>query len=62
MCKIIDDYAREIADERAAEVLAKNVEALAETTGSIDKACSLLKITRSQYDEAKALLEKNLTV
>ena len=30
MCKIIDDYAHELADERAAEVLVKNVETLAE--------------------------------
>ena len=58
MCKIIDDYAHELADERAAEV--KNVETLAETTGSIDNACSLLKITRRQYDDTKALLEKSL--
>ncbi|MEE0218294.1 MAG: hypothetical protein U0H95_12240 [Lachnospira sp.] len=60
MCKIIDDYAHELADERAAEVLVKNVETLAETTGSIDNACSLLKITRRQYDDTKALLEKSL--
>ena len=49
MCKIIDDYAHELADERAAEVLVKNVETLAETTGSIDNACSLLKITRRHF-------------
>lgn len=62
MCKIIEDYANEIADERAAEVLVKNIETLAETTESIDKACSLLKITRKQYDDAKALLDKTLVV
>lgn len=62
MCKIIEDYANEIADERAAEVLVETIDNIAETLGSIDKACSLAKITRKQYDEAKALLEKALTV
>ncbi|MEE0218295.1 MAG: PD-(D/E)XK nuclease family transposase [Lachnospira sp.] len=62
MCKIIDDYAHEIADERSAEDLVKYIETLSETAGSIDNACSLLKVTRRQYDDAKALLEKSLTV
>lgn len=55
MCKIIDDYAHELADERAAEVLVEIIENIAETLGSIDKACSLAKVTRRQYDDAKAL-------
>ena len=58
MCRIIEEY----GDERAAETLVKNIETLAETTESIDKACGLLKITRKQYDDAKALLEKTLVV
>ena len=58
MCSIIEEY----VDERAAEMLIKHVDALVETTGSINKACDLLKITRKQYDDAKALLEKTLTV
>ncbi len=58
MCKIIEDY----GDERAAEVLVETIDNIAETLGSIDKACSLAKITRKQYDDAKALLEKALTV
>ena len=62
MCKIIDDYADEIAAERAAEDLVKYIETLSKTAGSIDNACSLLKVTRRQYDDAKALLEKSLTV
>lgn len=71
MCSIIEDYAREYAkeyakeyaDERTAEMLVNNIETLAETTESIDKACELLKITRRQYEEAKKLLEeKTITV
>ena len=66
MCDIIKDYAKEYAkeyaDEREAEMLIKYVDALVETTGSINKACELLKITRKQYDDAKELLEKSLTV
>ncbi len=58
MCNIIEEY----ADERAAEMLVKYVDTLVETTGSVDKACELLKITRKQYDDAKALLEKTLAV
>ena len=58
MCSIIEEY----VDERAAEMLIKHVDALVETTGSINKACELLKITRKQYDDAKELLEKSLTV
>ena len=57
MCDIIREY----GDERAAETLVKNIEALAETTKSIDKACGLLKITRKQYEDAKALLEKTVS-
>ena len=56
MCSIIEEY----ANEEKAEMLIKYVETLAETTESIDKACELLKITRKQYDDAKALLEKTL--
>ena len=44
------------------ETLVKNIETLADSTGSIDKACELLKITRKQYDDAKALLGKTLVV
>jgi hypothetical protein len=62
MCKIIEEYEDERAAESAAETLVKNIETLADSTGSIDKACELLKITRKQYDDAKALLEKILVV
>ena len=62
MCKIIEEYGDERAAESAAETLVKNIETLADSTGSIDKACELLKITRKQYDDAKALLEKTLVV
>ena len=62
MCDIIKDYAKEYAEEEKAEMLIKYVDTLVETTGSVDKACELLKITRKQYDDAKALLEKTLAV
>ena len=62
MCDIIKDYAKEYADQRAAEMLIKHVDALVETTGSVNKACELLKITRKQYEAAKELIEKTLTV
>ena len=66
MCDIIKDYAKEYAKEYAeeekAEMLIKHVDTLVETTGSVDKACELLKITRKQYEAAKALIEKTLTV
>lgn len=70
MCSIIEEYAREYAREYAeeyaneekAEMLVKHVDKLAETTESTDKACKLLGITRKQYDDAKKLLEKILTV
>lgn len=61
MCNIIEDYARDYAEEEKAEMLVKHIDTLAETTGNIDKACELLKVTRKQYDDAKALLEKTLT-
>ena len=38
------------------------IETAAAELGSIEKACNLLKVTRKQYDDAKALLEKTLVV
>lgn len=66
MCDIIKDYAKEYAkeyaDERAAEVLVEIIENIARSTGSIDEACEIAKKSRKQYDAAKELLEKSLTV
>ena len=58
MCDIIKEY----ADERAAEVLVEIIENIARSTGSIDEACEIAKKSRKQYDAAKELLEKSLTV
>lgn len=65
MCKIIEEYGDERAAEAAAEATAKTLVNVIETAaelGSIEKACNLLKVTRKQYDDAKALLEKTLVV
>lgn len=62
MCKIIEEYGDERAAEAAAKTLANNIETAAAELGSIEKACNLLKVTRKQYDDAKALLGKTLVV
>ena len=63
MCNIIEeyakDYAKKYAEEEKTEMLIKHVDTLAETTGSVDKVCELLKITLKQYEDAKALIEKH---
>ena len=58
MCDIIKEY----ADERAAEMLVNNIETLAKKIGTVEEACDMLNITEQQYEDAKALLEKTLTV
>lgn len=62
MCDIIKDYAKEYAEERAAEMLVNNIETLAKKIGTVEEACDMLNITEQQYENAKALLEKTLTV
>ena len=62
MCNIIEEYADERADEREAEMLVKHVDTLVQKLGTIEEACEMLNITKKQYDDAKALLEKTLTV
>lgn len=62
MCKIIEEYGDERAAESAAETLVKNIETAANKLGSIDEACDFLNVSRDQYDDAKALLEKTLVV
>lgn len=62
MCKIIEEYGDERAAEAAAKTLANNIETAAAKLGSIEKACNLLKVTRKQYDDAKALLGKALVI
>ena len=66
MCDIIKDYAKEYAkeyaEERAAELLVNNIETLAKKIGTVEEACDMLNITEQQYENAKALLEKTLTV
>ena len=52
----------ERAAESAAETLVKNIETAANKLGSIDEACDFLNVSRDQYDDAKALLEKTLVV
>lgn len=62
MCKIIEEYGDERAAEATAKTLVNVIETAAAELGSIEKACNLLKVTRKQYDDAKALLEKTLVV
>ena len=66
ICDIIKDYAneyaKEYAEERAAEMLVNNIETLAKKIGTVEEACDMLNITEQQYENAKALLEKTLTV
>ena len=66
MCDMIKDYAKEYAkeyaEERAAEMLVNNIETLAKKIGTVEEACDMLNITEQQYENAKALLEKTLTV
>ena len=62
MCDIIKDYAKEYAEEEKAEMLVEIIENIAKSTGSIDEACEIAKKSRKQYEAAKALLEKTLTV
>ena len=62
MCKTIEEYGDERAAEASAKTLVNNIETAAAELGSIEKACNLLKVTHKQYDDAKALLEKNLVV
>ncbi len=42
--------------------LLKSLRHIAKSTGSIDEACEIAKKSRKQYEAAKALLEKTLTV
>ncbi len=66
MCKIIEEY----GDERAAngiaygnaQILVKNIESIAKKINGIDEACKMLDVSRKDYDDAKALLEKTLVV
>ena len=53
---------KEYAEERAAEMLVNNIETLAKKIGTVEEACDMLNITEQQYENAKALLEKTLTV
>lgn len=62
MCDIIKDYEKEYAEEEKAEMLVEIIENIAKSTGSIDEACEIAKKSRKQYEAAKALLEKTLTV
>ena len=60
MCKIIEEYGDERAATSAAETLVRNVESVARKFNGIDEACNILDISRKDYDDAKALLEKTL--
>lgn len=62
MCNIIEDYAKDYAEEEKAEMLVKHVDTLAPKLGTIEEACEMLNITEQQYKAAKVLLEKILTV
>ena len=62
MCEAVQEYAKEYAEERAAEMLVNNIETLAKKIGTVEEACDMLNITEQQYENAKALLEKTLTV
>lgn len=58
MCKIIEEY----GNERAAAILVKSVESIAKKVNGIDEACKMMDISRKDYDDAKALLEKTPAV
>lgn len=54
-CDILKAY----GDECAARVTVKCIEALSRNMPcSIEEACSILNITRNEYDAAKAILEE----
>lgn len=57
MCKIVEDYAKEAAEKKAAEVLVDAVEAAMKNFKlSLEEACVGLNYTLEKYNNAKSLI------